>query len=79
MHCWKNFLMIDIYVREQLYLNCTEFLSEIVDHCIQDMLGFEEEYEMGLVYCDYMAQERGLTTQQFLEQLLEATAKGLED
>ncbi len=65
-------------LREQLYLNCTEFLSEDADHCIQDMLGFEEEYEIGLVYCDYMAQERGLTTQQFLEQLLEATAKGLE-
>lgn len=65
-------------LREKLFSNCTRFLAGDADHCIKDMLGFEEEYEIGLVYCDYMEQERSLSTEQFLKQLLEAASEGIE-
>lgn len=65
-------------LREKLFLNCTNFLAEDADHCIKDMLGFEEEYEIGFVYCDYMEQERGMDISQFLNQLLQVAAAGIE-
>ncbi len=56
-------------MRNRLFGNCLHFLGDDHDHCLKDVIGFEEDYEIGFVYCDYMAEERGMNTEAFLEEL----------
>lgn len=65
-------------LRNRIYDNCVRFLGEDADHCIKDMLGFEEEYEIGFLYCDYMSEERKISTEEFLEQLLKESSREIE-
>lgn len=54
-------------MRNRMYESCRQFLGQDQDHCMKDIPGFEEDYEIGFVYCDYMAQERGFTREEMLE------------
>jgi len=56
-------------MRDRLFGNCLHFLGADHDHCLKDLIGFEEDYEIGFVYCDYMAKARGMDTETFLEEL----------
>lgn len=56
-------------MRNRLFGNCLHFLGDDHDHCLKDVIGFEEDYEIGFLYCDYMAEERGMDTEAFLEEL----------
>ena len=64
-------------LKGKVYDNCRSFLGEDIHHCFQDMPGFEEDYEIGFLYCDYMSEKRGQSTEQFLEELREAASKDL--
>lgn len=55
-----------------LYENCLEFLGEDGDHCIFDPSGHGKGYDIGFLYCDYMADEQGISEQRYLEELLKA-------
>ena len=36
---------------------CIEYLADNADHCIFDVSGKEKIYDIGFVYCDFMAEE----------------------
>lgn len=63
--------------REKLLKNCGDYLGGDMDHCILDAPDYEEDYELGLLFCDYMAQERKTEVKDFLEQLQKAAGRGL--
>ena len=39
-------------------------------HCIFDVSSNERDYDIGLIYCDYMAQEAGMNEQDYLDSFL---------
>lgn len=45
---------------------CIEFLGENADHCVFDVSGKERVYDIGFVYCDYMAKESMRTERGYL-------------
>lgn len=63
-------------LRNKMFDNCLKYLKSNQDHCVKDMLEMEEEYELGFIYCDYMAAERGLSTEEFLEGLQISAGEG---
>lgn len=56
-------------MRKHLFQNCLKYLGLDGDHCFEDIPGFAEDYEIGFVYCDIMAERRGMSTKHFLEEL----------
>ncbi len=65
-------------LRSQMFDNCRRFLGEDKEHCIKDIAGYEDEYEISLLYCKQMAEKRKMTMKQFMERLLEETGRGLD-
>lgn len=63
----------DMEMRSQqrkLYQSCREFLKEDEEHCILDVSSEENIYDVGLIYCDYMAAKNGCSEKEYLEKLL---------
>lgn len=56
-------------MRRRMFDNCRQYLEADSDHCFERILGYEEDYEIGFVYCDYMARERNMTEEEFLSEL----------
>ncbi len=56
-------------MKKRLFQNCLDYLGNDGDHFFEDMPGFEEDYEIGFVYCDDMAMRLGMSTELFLEKL----------
>ncbi len=56
-------------LRNQIYECTLAFLKDDGSHLLRDAYDYEEEYEVGLVYADDMAKERGMGSGEFLEQL----------
>lgn len=56
-------------MRKRLFESCRQFLGADGDHCFESILGYEEDYEIGFLYCDYMAIEREMTDESFLVKL----------
>lgn len=56
---------------ELIYENAKELLRDDGSHLIRDAFDYEEDYEVGFIYGEYMAMRRGMTTGRFLEQLTE--------
>lgn len=46
-----------------------DFLKEDEKHCIFDVSRDEKSYDIGLIYCNYIAAKKDLTTQEFLANL----------
>lgn len=57
-------------MQRQLYESCLDFLKEDGTHCIFDVSSHEKSYDIGFVYCDYMAEERRISKNVYLEQFL---------
>ncbi|WP_313345566.1 response regulator transcription factor [Lacrimispora sp.] len=53
--------------QRKLYAACLEFLKEDGDHCIFDVTSHEKSYDIGFIYCDYMAKEKKQTQKEYLE------------
>ena len=49
---------------------CMEFLGENADHCVFDVSGKERVYDIGFVYCDYMAKESMRTEREYLKDFM---------
>ena len=45
-------------------------MKENANHCILDVSGNEKIYDIGFLYCDYMAKQRQLSEREFLEAFL---------
>lgn len=57
-------------MQRKLYQSCREFLKEDEAHCILDVSSEENIYDVGLVYCDYMAAKNGCSEKEYLEKML---------
>jgi len=64
-------------LKNKLYDCCRTYLGVSDDHCIKDIPGYEEEYEIGFIYCDYMSKEREIDEHEFMNRL--STALKRED
>ncbi len=49
---------------------CIEYLADNADNCIFDVSGKEKIYDIGFVYCDFMAEESLKTEKEYLESFL---------
>ena len=58
-----------VYQRK-LFDACLEFLKEDEGHCVFDVSGHEKIYDIGLVYCDSMAEKSQLSEREYLENFL---------
>ena len=56
--------------QRKLFDACVEFLKEDSAHCVFDACGQEKIYDIGLVYCDYMAEKNQCSEKEFLERFL---------
>ncbi|WP_310601678.1 response regulator transcription factor [Anaerosporobacter sp.] len=56
--------------QRKLYQACLDFLEEDGGHCVFDVSGHEKIYDIGFVYCAYMAESRELSEKEYLEQFL---------
>ena len=55
--------------QRKLYQGCREFLKEDEAHCILDVSSEENIYDVGLIYCDYMAAQNDCPEKEYLEKL----------
>ncbi len=53
--------------QRKLFQSCLDFLKEDGNHCIFDVSGHEKIYDVGFVFCDYMAHQEGMTESKYLE------------
>lgn len=56
--------------QRKLYDACVEFLKEDSRHCVFDVSGHEKIYDIGFVYCDYMARDNHVTEKEYLQSFL---------
>lgn len=56
--------------QRKLFDACVEFLKEDSSHCVFDVSGHEKIYDIGLVYCDYMAEQSQLSEKEYFESFL---------
>ncbi len=66
-------------LKNGIYEQAAHYLQNDADHLFKDFFVFEEDYEIGFVYCDYMAKERGLGEEEFLEAFHRAAQSGSEN
>ncbi len=57
-------------LQRKLYQSCREFLKEDEAHCILDVSSEGNIYDVGMVYCDYMAAKNDCTEREYLEKFL---------
>ncbi|MDD6811282.1 MAG: response regulator [Lachnospiraceae bacterium] len=50
---------------------CLNFLEKDADHCVFDVSGHEKIYDIGFVYCDYMAECMGVEENEYFHQFLD--------
>lgn len=65
-------------LKESVYERVSHYLREDTDHLFKDFFVCEEEYEIGFVYFDYMAQERSFTEEEFMRALHKTAQSGSE-
>lgn len=56
--------------QRKLYKACQDFLKRDKDHCVFDVSGDKNIYDNGLLYCGYMAADKGLSENAYLKKLL---------
>lgn len=56
--------------QRKLYEACQEFLKEDSNHCVFDVSGHEKIYDIGFVYCNYMAEQKRTDEAEYLKQFL---------
>ena len=56
--------------QRKLFDICMEYLGEYADHCVFDVSGSEKIYDIGFLYCDFMAEESLKTEKAYLESFL---------
>lgn len=66
-------------LKDKVYEQVSRYLREEADHLFKDFFVYEEDYEIGFVYFDYMAKERGLTEEEFMKALHKTAQNGSEN
>lgn len=55
---------------KKLYDASRDFLKENADYCVKDVTGHEKIYDIGFIFCDYMAKNRQMSDREFLSSFL---------
>lgn len=66
-------------LKNRVYEQTAIYLQSGADHLFKDFFVYEEDYEIGFVYCDYMAKEKGLGEEEFMRALHRAAQSGSEN
>ena len=53
--------------QRKLFQTSLDFLKENGNHCIFDVSGHEKIYDVGFIFCDYMAHQEGMPEEKYLE------------
>lgn len=53
-------------LQRRLYQACLDYLKEDEGHCIFDVSQDEKSYDIGFIYCDYMAAKQNCTEEEYL-------------
>lgn len=64
-------------LQRKLYESCLDFLKEDEKHCIFDVSSDDKRYDIGFIYCDYMADMQGVTEKQYLNHFLKSIETAL--
>ncbi len=56
-------------MREQVYRNCRQILQAEASHCVLEITHNHLNYAVGVIFCDYMAEDKNLTETQYIQQL----------
>ena len=59
-------------LQRKLYQSCLDLLKEDEGHCIFDVSSDDKRYDIGFIYCDYMANMQGVTEREYLEGFLKS-------
>lgn len=65
-------------LQKKLYRACQEVLEEDVSHAIYDVSKEEKYYDVGFIYCDYMAVKMGCEEVSFLEEFHKNIEKAVQ-
>ena len=57
--------------QRKLYDACIEFLKVDSLHAVFDVTGYERVYDIGFIFCDYMAEEKGISRDEYLNILMD--------
>lgn len=63
-------------LKDTVYGEVSQYLREDTDHLFKDFFVYEEDYEIGFIYSDYMAKERHLTEEKFMRALQKTAQSG---
>ena len=64
-------------IKKKIIENCAEFLGKYGDHLLPEAEGFEEDYEIGFLYCGVMAKDAGKTDREFLEEFRKSAMRNI--
>lgn len=64
-------------IKKNIIRNCSEYLGKYSDHLLPEAEGFEEDYEIGFLYCGDMAKDAGKTDREYLEELRKAAMRDI--
>lgn len=66
-------------LQRQIYQRCMEYLGEKdSNHCIFDVSNQENSYDIGFLYCRYMAEDKGVREQEYLETFLKEVRRSMD-
>lgn len=57
-------------LQKKLYDSCLKYLQGEEMHCIFDVSSHEKSYDIGFIYCDYMAMEQNIDQKAYLNKFL---------
>ena len=61
-------------LKDGVYEQVSQYLREDADHLFKDFFVYEEDYEIGFIYCEYMAKEKKLSEEEFMKALQKTAA-----
>lgn len=68
-----------VALKNAVYECAAAWLREDADHLLGEFFVYEEEYEIGFLYCDHMSAERNLSESAFMQAFHQALQKGSEN
>ncbi len=63
-------------LKDGVYEQVSQYLREDADQLFKDFFVYEEDYEIGFIYCEYMAKEKKLSEEEFMKALQKTAQSG---
>lgn len=68
-----------VVLKDALYECAATYLREDADHLLGEFFAYEEDYEIGFLYCDHMAAERNMSEGAFMRAFHQTLQKASEN